>query len=322
MKIASSIRESYRENFALYSILRKLVDEIVLSHKATRWHFESRLKEELSYALKLETGRYPSPGIDDFYAATIVVEDYSKIEQSIAIVQNNFEILIKRPTNAVSGKQKPWDFQFSDVRLICCLGERWRDKEGLYQLKFEVQIKTFLQHAWSIATHDLIYKSSSPNWALERVAYQLKSMLEHAELSILEAKTLGESSLLQRDHLDYHHVSECISLFHEFWEEEELPPDLKRLAENTIQLLKIYDSSIEELRFSLQVKKNELGGNLYLNVSPFNTIVETLYSRDRGKFLVCLDKLEAKKRFLIIPSGIAPASDDRVCQHRRVFITK
>ncbi|AMD90135.1 hypothetical protein [Desulfovibrio fairfieldensis] len=322
MKIASCIREIYKERFELYGILKKLVDEIIRSQKNDRWHFESRIKEELSYALKLETGRYSSPDIDDFYAATIVVEDYSKIDQALDLVSNNFEILIKRPTDNVFGKQKPWDFQFTDIRLVCQLGEKWSDKTGLCNLNFEIQIKTFLQHAWSIATHDLVYKSHSPNWALERVAYQLKSMLEHAELSILEAKTLGESKLLQRDHLDYRHIEECISIFHEFWDEKELPPDLKRLAENTSQFLKLYESSVGELRAALEAKKAELGGNLYLNISPFNTIIEALYSKDRAKFITCLDKLESKKRSLIIPNDVGPAVDGEICKRKCIVIVK
>lgn len=322
MKVSSCIRKIYQERIQLYILLSDIVDKTITAQKEKRWHFESRIKSEQSYALKLETGRYPSTEIDDFYAATLVVEDYSKIEQAVSIIGSNFEIRTQKPTADSSGKQKPWDFKFSDIRLICRLGERWSDKAGLYKLEFEIQIKTFLQHAWSIATHDIVYKSASPNWSLERVAFQLKSMLEHAELSILEAKSLGESKLIQRDHFDYRHIDGCISLLHEFWTTEELPSDTKRLAENVSRFINFHNFSIDETRQALLAKRENLGGNLYLNVSPFNTIVEVLYSSDREKFLACLDSLKAKKRTLIIPDDIAPASDEEVCNHKGVVIIK
>src|SRR6185295_542993 len=77
------------------------------------------------------------------------------------------------------------EFSFDDLRLYT----KWKPDVTLPTptfagVVFELQIKTFLQHAWSIATHDLIYKTDSISWPKERVAFEIKAMLEHAENAI------------------------------------------------------------------------------------------------------------------------------------------
>ena len=65
-----------------------------------------------------------------------------------------------------------------------------------------MQVKTFLQHAWGIATHDLIYKTDDVSWSRQRIAYQIKAMLEHAEMSIQEAGRLAEAVALSKTQHD------------------------------------------------------------------------------------------------------------------------
>ena len=69
----------------------------------------------------------------------------------------------------------------------------------LSNITFEIQIKTFLQHAWDIAIHDIIYKGDDINWRMQRIAYQIKAMLEHAEVSIHEIERIKESEILPKE---------------------------------------------------------------------------------------------------------------------------
>jgi len=67
MKISKSVRDIYAEQRPTYEELKRRADEAVLHLEDTRWHYESRVKELESFALKLETGRIRNPSeMEDF----------------------------------------------------------------------------------------------------------------------------------------------------------------------------------------------------------------------------------------------------------------
>ncbi len=67
MKVITAMQELYNSKYEYYKILKDKVDEKILFTKNNRWHYESRLKELESFALKLETGRFDIKDIfDDF----------------------------------------------------------------------------------------------------------------------------------------------------------------------------------------------------------------------------------------------------------------
>jgi hypothetical protein len=46
----------YRDMLPIYKRLEQAVHQLVNGKKESRWHYEGRLKEEESFALKMETG--------------------------------------------------------------------------------------------------------------------------------------------------------------------------------------------------------------------------------------------------------------------------
>jgi ppGpp synthetase/RelA/SpoT-type nucleotidyltranferase len=104
-------------------------------------------------------------------------------------------------------------FRLIDLRLYVTLPDSPAlPPTDLSDVVFEVQIKTFLQHAWSIATHDLLYKTDAVNWSKERIAYQIKARREHAEISIQEAEDLATSAALAKEDRKTVRVKKGISL--------------------------------------------------------------------------------------------------------------
>lgn len=303
MKIPQSIRNKYEEIYPRYIELGKGVTNLIGAVKSKHWHYESRVKELESYALKLETGRELHPSSpEDMFACTLVVENYSRIPAAEREICNLFKLESRRPKKQKRTTLFPQDFSFDDLRLYMS----WIDDDrlpptGLHGLLFEVQIKTFLQHAWGIATHDLIYKADEVNWGASRVAFQVKAMLENAELSISEAKRLTASSLLDRTNQHTDDITLVVSELKARWPDPgTLPKDVQRLAQNVIHLSQCLKVGLPVIWQALDEATQKGQGAKQLNLSPYSAILESLISK-RGAPLFGPLGDPNNKRNLFIP---------------------
>jgi ppGpp synthetase/RelA/SpoT-type nucleotidyltranferase len=269
MKIPRSVRDLYQQIEPQYAKLKIVVDNIAHGQKEHRWHYESRLKGEQSFALKLETGRVPDPTRpEDLFACTLVVENRSRIADAEKFVCERFELHDRRPKDTAFTHLRPDSFDFDDLRLYVA----WKDDptvppSGLAGIVFEVQIKTFLQHAWGIATHDFIYKTDDVDWSSSRIAFQVKAMLENAELSIGEAKRLTDCDMLKRTDRDHRNAKRTIQEIRTRWEPDQLPADLRRLAQNVASLSNALRMGISEIWQVLDALVEARGANLF---EPFS----------------------------------------------------
>lgn len=279
MKVATSVRKVHEELSEGYVRLKSEVDDrLQVQAKRSRWHYESRIKSEESVALKLETGRIPNVReIEDFFACTLVVRNLAEISAAEVYVASTFDIVERRPELEGKTHKKPEAFPFDDLRLIV----RWKDDPALPPsemdgLVFEVQVKTFLQHAWGIATHDLSYKSDNISWARARIAFQVKAMLEHAEISIQEADALSSSTALDKvdeKTIELRRIQELIS---NHWDQSLLPSDVVRLCQNVQTVLRIARTDLEDLNIALTKEAERNGGDLPINISPYQIVVQSL----------------------------------------------
>jgi ppGpp synthetase/RelA/SpoT-type nucleotidyltranferase len=314
MKIPQSLRDLHSNSKIKYDRLKQCVDNTLLNLRDSKWHYVSRVKELESFALKVESGYYDDPAsIEDFFACTIVVENLASLAKAESLVKRIFTFSHRRPQDKSITSNSPDSFRFDDTRLYV----KWKDDPtvrptGLKGILFEVQIKTFLAHAWAIATHDLTYKTDEKSWAKERIAFQVKAMLEHAETSIQEAKKLAKSSSLKKTDKLSMRISATIKLLDDLWLPASLPSDKKKLAENIDRLIRHVGIDLGALKEVLVEEKRLGRGTQILNLSPYATVVQSLLNQEPSKFKQYLirSKQEFKvyiPREIILPSTIDPS---------------
>ena len=306
MKIPGSIRRLHEVQQELNERLKSVVDERMKGLRKPRWHYESRVKELPSFALKIETGRVWNPNaLEDFFACMLIVANATAIGEAERLIGETFVIKTRRPRQDDKTHKTADSFPFDDLRLYVTLRQSQSlPPTDLADVIFEVQIKTFLQHAWSIATHDLLYKTDDVNWSKQRIAYQIKAMLEHAEISIQEAEGLAKCAALAKEDSQTTTLKEGIRLVKDQWTDEELPADVKRLAENVTNLLGDLHLKVNRLEEILQDGKARRQGAHPSNLSPYATIVQYLFDAEKDKMVSFLK--DAKRASSLFCVGSAP----------------
>lgn len=312
MKIINSIDQSYNKQYEINEVLKKRVDLLIKSIIPEQWHYISRIKSIESFALKIETARFIKPTLlEDFFACTIVVENTSLIKKAQSILRKHFQIIETRPSDINLTKKESSSFIFDDLRLYVKLKPtNAREKGPINDIKFEIQIKTFLQHAWSIATHDLIYKSDLISWTKQRVSYQVKAMLENAEISIEKASSVKKLPGLPFDNPKIKFQNEIKEFILKNFEEDKLPKDLVRLINNLEHLLKTLKMSLQEIQVCLIDDKEAGLGTNTLNLSPFLIILQSIINQNKQKVISFLKKPvnERYKEHIFIPSEVNTSS--------------
>lgn len=287
MKIVSTIRGAYEDRRNEYEQLQTLVDGRMRAAKRDSWHYVSRIKDPERFALKVETGRFDRiDQLEDYFACTVVVENRAAIPVAEKIVEKLFYLKERRPKNERFTSKSADAFPFDDLRMYV----EWKDDPdsrptGLDGFLFEVQIKTFLQHAWSIATHDLTYKSADIDWGQQRIASQVKALLEHAEITIAEAEVLSKTSDLRKTNRKTTAIKKAISFLRKRWNVDALPKNLVRLATTTVELSEAVDIPIGELDRIVRIETEKGRGASLENLSPYGVIVQSVMLHTPEKIL-------------------------------------
>lgn len=301
MKVIKRIRDIHLENKSRYDRLCSDVCDLLKPKSEERgWFFTYRVKELPSFALKLETGRVADPSApDDFFACTIVVQTLERVDDAEALVLEHFDFRERKPKKGNETLKAPFDFRFDDLRLYVSRRSHVSGRdEDLVGLVFEVQIKTVLQYAWSIATHDLIYKTDTVSWPKERIAFQVKAMLEHAEIAIAEAERLAISPSVAMNDPKTSSILKIISQIEQFWPKDALPEDLKRLAENILGVLQAGDVKDDQLLSFLEAEKRRIG-LLPRDMSPYAFSVQALAQSTVIDFKSLFNRSRVRTRLLV-----------------------
>lgn len=177
-----------------YESYRHVVEDVANKVKATLqnyckkngYAFISRIKTIESLAEKIETGRLKNwSEINDLFACTVIIPNLSHKPKVSTFCSSIFAIQsMKGPSTT---QKAPEVFCFDALRIYAQLPKRdglddVLEKPSIYDVIFEIQVKTAFEHAWAVSTHDLVYKGPDIDWQRQRLAAQIKASVEESWL--------------------------------------------------------------------------------------------------------------------------------------------
>ena len=174
------ILEAYREALPVLEQLK--TDVLVTLHKALDdsrlflTAIEARVKKEQSLAgkLALKGAKYATlTDITDLVGARVITSYTDDVDRIASIAERLFEIDWENSVDKRRLHQLD-SFGYNSLHYICRLPG--------YDFRFELQLRTTLQHAWAVINHDNGYKSDIeiPQEYLRRMN-RLAGMLEMAD---------------------------------------------------------------------------------------------------------------------------------------------
>ena len=183
--------DAYHEQLPLYEKLKSIVVEQIYTclheNHIRIAGLESRIKEEKSLANKLELKGYKYHSINDvtdIVGVRIITFFSDEVDVISALVEQMFDIdwensVDKRKTLEIDR------FGYMSLHYICRIPESLcHDPEmpELNQIRFELQMRSTLQHMWANMYHDMGYKSDVEiPVEYQRDMIRLAGMLELAD---------------------------------------------------------------------------------------------------------------------------------------------
>jgi len=205
----------------------------------------SRIKTIESAAEKIETRRYrPFKEIDDLVACTMVIPNLPHEESAVQYCSQVFDIMdVKR---RASTQKSPELFRFDSTRLYGHIIRPDGLESGaagtIFEITFEIQLRTAFEHAWIVSTHPLTYKADKIDWKRFRLAAQIKAAAEQLDLSIVQFEQLA-SAISESPWPELQQKRKVVNLVERLSREEVIPTeaspkDMTRFADNLISLIR------------------------------------------------------------------------------------
>ena len=189
------ILEDYRKQrddfIALGDTVHTILTSIVNDLGITVLAIEHRVKEERSLAGKLERkgdSYNMLEDITDILGCRVICFLSDEIDKIGQLVEKNFDVDWENSSDK-RALIKEDSFGYLSLHYICSLpfGEKWPDE--ICGKKFEIQIRTILQHAWSAIHHDIGYKSDfGVPREIKRQFARLAGLLELADDEFVRAR--------------------------------------------------------------------------------------------------------------------------------------
>lgn len=162
------ILDEYRANLASFEKIKEVVraqlEKCIRDSGLYVTAIETRIKEEKSLAgkLALKGHKYHSlSDITDIFGARVITFYSDEVDKVAALVDKSFEI----DWNNSVDKRKALEldqFGYMSLHFICRIPQTLYCDEAhpeINDYRFEIQMRTALQHVWATMNHDIGYKS-------------------------------------------------------------------------------------------------------------------------------------------------------------------
>ena len=188
MEEYNRLSEKYKK---LEAITVELLEENLKNKDLRPMHITHRIKTADSSIGKLERkpDKYKNlSALNDFLGIRIICYFTDQVDESASIIEKLLDV----DTELSCDKREliaPTTFGYLSLHYICSLPKDGRFPEELCDLKFEIQIRTILQHTWAEIEHDLGYKTefSIPR-NLRREFSRVAGLLEIADETFLRIR--------------------------------------------------------------------------------------------------------------------------------------
>lgn len=242
MIILKTLQQKYIDDKPYVHIIGKKVNDTLIPFcEKNHFAYTYRYKEVESVVEKIETGRYPSwSSIDDLFAATIIIPN---LNQETKVIDFLAKIFFKNDIKLRGATFKaPEVFRFDATRVIAQLKPLNDEKLRIHELKFEIQIRTAFEHAWSAATHSLIYKSDEINWKAIRLSAQIKAAVEQLDMLVSGFSEI-DKHIIAHEWPEINYKVQILNFIMKYLDDGKIPDelrpkDLTRFAENMLALLR------------------------------------------------------------------------------------
>jgi putative GTP pyrophosphokinase len=148
---------------SLLKVVRPLLDTLVSNKGIHHLPVEARVKEYESFMGKKLRKNIDNPEeINDVLGLRVICFILSDVEKAKEVIEKNFNVIgrMDDKTEALG----PDRFGYRSVHYIVSISanrQNLPEYENYKDLKFEIQIRTILQHAWAEIEHDRNYKSAT-----------------------------------------------------------------------------------------------------------------------------------------------------------------
>lgn len=154
--------ENSRQDFVnLGDYVIQIIDKIIDDNNIMVMSVEHRVKTKESLAGKLakKDGKYHKlTDITDILGVRIISYFSDDLDRISTEIENRFKVDWENSVDK-RAKLNPTAFGYLSIHYICSLRDDEAVGEQLKNKKFEIQIRSTLQHVWAEIEHDLGYKS-------------------------------------------------------------------------------------------------------------------------------------------------------------------